>query len=363
MKKRICVVNNLLYNMYNPRPRAVFGGAEVQLYYIIEQLKGQKHYEISVLGQSGDKPSIEELQGVHFWNVLKSSRNRFVNIYYLLKQFWYFKKIQADTYVVRAASLEVGMVALYCRLFRKKCIYMTAHDLDVDGSFFISNGILARCSYRYGLHNASTVLAQNQHHVDLLLKNENITAHRLPNSFQLPTGADKTKEPKIILWVGRAVDWKRPDRFIELAKHFPAESFTMIINEQDPLVLHGVEAAAQDLKNLTIIKSVPFTKIDQYFKQSKLFVNTSDAEGFPNTFIQAAMYNCPILSYTVNPDEILTKYAIGWVANNSDETFLQLASTILSDATQRDAFGNNARKYVEMNHDITKNILTLQQYL
>ncbi len=349
--------------MYNPRPHAIFGGAEVQLYYITQELKRQKNYEIHVLGRANDEVATESIDGIFFWNVLKSSRNRFVNIYYLLKQFWYFKKIHADTYVVRAASLEVGMVVLYCRIFRKKCIYMTAHDLDVDGSFFVTNGILARYSYRYGLRKATTVLAQNQHHIDLLLKNENVTAYRLPNSFPLPIKIDSQKERKTILWVGRAVSWKRPNRFIELAKHFPAESFIMIINEQDPTVLHEVEIAAQNLDNFILIKNVPFTKIDQYFMQAKLFVNTSDSEGFPNTFIQAAMYGCPILSYAVNPDNVLTTHAIGWVANKDDETFLKLAGTILSDTAQRDIFSINARRYVEMNHNISKNILTLQQYL
>lgn len=364
MKKRVCFVNYFLYNIYHPELGSVFGGAEIQLYYLIEALKQTNQYEIIVFGKAArNRPIIEKCEGITFWNVYKTANNKLFDTYYLLKQLWFFWKINADTYITRAASIEVGIVILFCNVFGKKSIHMTAHDIDVDGSFLKSSSMLIRYSYRYGLRKATTVLAQNQYHIDLLLQKQHIIAYQLPNSFQLPLVVELPKERKTNLWVGRAVDWKRPDRFIELAKHFPTESFTMIINEQDANVLDNIEQMASAFKNIHIIKNVAFSDINNYFKQAKLFINTSEAEGFPNTFIQAAMYSCPILSYNVNPDDMLTKHKIGWFADNNPKRLLQLFAEIIDDEEARLAYGKKARHYIEQHHDIKHNIKILEKYL
>lgn len=365
-KKKICIINFFVYNMYNNDNEKIFGGAEVQLHYIMEALQQKGHFDINVLSELAETPEIIQKNGITFWRVHNMRNVPFRNLYNLLKLFWYFRRISADVYMNRAASLMVGLTALYCKLFFKRSVYMTAHDLDVDGSFEKNSSWLVRTLYRYGLTHTDSIIAQNQHHADLLQKNYSIPQEKIvwiPNSFALPDRSNIVNNPNSLLWVGRAVDWKQPEKVFMLAKEFPLEQFVMIINPQDDSVLRDVLHTAKQHTNVEVITGVPFFKIDQYFKNAKLFINTSTAEGFPNTFIQAGMYGCPIVSLAVNPDNMLTKHAFGWYADNNDKQFIELTRSALANDTLRKTYASNARDYVERNHDISKNIERLIKQL
>ena len=52
--------------------------------------------------------------------------------------------------------------------------------------------------------------------------------------------------------------------------------------------------------------------------RSKLFINTSDHEGFPNTFLQAWSRGIPVLSF-VDPDDLIRECKLGLVVKSIDE--------------------------------------------
>jgi glycosyltransferase involved in cell wall biosynthesis len=115
----------------------------------------------------------------------------------------------------------------------------------------------------------------------------------------------------------------------------------------------GFVAKAKQIKNLEFIQRVPFHQIHEHFLQAKVFVNTSEYEGFPNTFIQACKCATPILSLNVNPDGFLNEYKCGICCNSDWEKFVDSLRGMLRQE-QRTELGKNARKYAEKNHDITK---------
>ena len=98
---------------------------------------------------------------------------------------------------------------------------------------------------------------------------------------------------------------------------------------------------------------MPFDRINDYFQRAKVLVNTSDSEGFPNTFIQACNCGAAILSFNVNPDGFLDTYKCG-LCCNGDAARLTDNMRFLLDGDRYVEFGANARNYSEKYHDITK---------
>jgi glycosyltransferase involved in cell wall biosynthesis len=162
----------------------------------------------------------------------------------------------------------------------------------------------------------------------------------------------QTLARELILWVGRSDRMKRPDLFIDLATRLPQERFLMICqratgDEDYPALVDRARA----VPNLRFIDRVPFDQIDPWFQRAKVFVNTSDSEGFPNTFIQAASQAVAILSLNANPDSFLTQYQCGLCAEGSVDRLAEGLRFLL----ERDRFvelGRNSRRYVEQAHDI-----------
>lgn len=354
--QRICFVNSFIYNIYHPETQGSVGGAEIQLYYIIEELKITSKYDIYVFGMRPEASDIKQKDTITFWNV-RAWTVPLLGAMNFMKFFWSLYKINADVYTIRTASAHVGYVALFCRLFRKKCIYMVASMIDVDGRYVKESSWFSGRSFLYGLHN-SQIIAQNQEQVDLLKHNYNLNAALMYNGIALPVLEQSALEKNCILWVGRADVNKQPLVFANLAKAFPNEQFVLITTLNDKAVIDKVYAATKEVSNLTIFENMPFFETDTFYKRAKVLVNTSGYEGFPNTFLHAGAYYCPSLSLNVNPDGILTKYEIGWCAEGNEDSLRDFLQIALTDEPLRKMYGMNARKYVESNHDIKKNINT-----
>jgi glycosyltransferase involved in cell wall biosynthesis len=118
---------------------------------------------------------------------------------------------------------------------------------------------------------------------------------------------------------------------------------------------------AAEAHNLKFIEYVPFREIDNYFQRAKVFVNTSQAEGFPSTFVQAGKSATAIVTLKINPDGFLNKFNCGLCADDDWNKFVDCLKFVLSEDKYIE-LGKNARKYVEETHDITKIIEVYKKY-
>lgn len=107
------------------------------------------------------------------------------------------------------------------------------------------------------------------------------------------------------------------------------------------------------MDNLEFHQRVPFNEIDGYFQRAKLLVNTSDSEGFPNTFIQACKWATAIVSLNVNPDGFLNKYSCGISCGGRFTRMREAVKHLLADDCYMEP-GQNGRKYAEDHHDIKR---------
>jgi len=250
------------------------------------------------------------------------------------------------------SSLVTSVVVLFCKYYKRSFVYRTANTYECDGTYLRQHWFRGRM-FRWALRQAKAVFAQNAAGRQGLQTLAGVTAAVLGNAHLMPQVADKPRET--ILWVGRSAKVKRPELFLKLTRQLPQQNFVMIcpratgdsLSDYDKLV-----AQAGQIDNLRFIERVPFDEIDDYFQRAFMLVNTSDSEGFPNTFVQACKCGTAVLSLNVNPDNYLDKYNCGLCAGGSQDSLAEMCGKLLDPATSK-IYGENARSYAEQNHSIT----------
>jgi glycosyltransferase involved in cell wall biosynthesis len=349
---KVCIFSRSAYPLFNSTCAATFGGAEVDLYLLAVELAKDPQYKVTfVVGDFGQN-RVETYGNVTVIKSYKTSQSKISQMYTLLAL---LKKISADVYIQESASGGTGLIALLVLCMRKRFIYRTASDIDVNGDF-IKKNIIEGILYLTGIKLASTVIAQNASHKQELKERYDIESVVIKNAIKIPDTIKTQRQ--YTLWVGRSEQLKQPEKFIKIAMARPDEKFIMICPPANARSVdrESLKSKAALCQNLTLIDSVPFSEIDSYFRNAKAFVNTSVYEGFPNTFVQSVKEGVPVFSLGVNPDDFITTYKCGFCANNNEEDLLNHLNFAYSDDRTLEQMSVNAYAYAKVNHDITKAI-------
>jgi len=355
-KKKICFVSLFAYGLFNPTADLKFGGSETQLFLIGKKLAEIGEFDISFIVLDVGQRKVEIYDRVKVIKAYRRGKNVFNQISGFFRLLAALRQSDPDIIVCRAFGREVGVAALYAKIFRKKLVYCFANDHDADGTFFQG---LAGKIFQFGFKAADWYVAQSQRQRENFQtgfekKSDKITL--IKNSW--PAEVMPPVEKNTILWVGSSAFLKRPEIFLDLAEAFPQEKFVMIMTKSN-MGVNGWEeivARARRLTNLQLEASVPFREIGAYFSRAKILVNTSSSEGFPNVFLQAAAAKTPLLTMTVDPDDFIKKNNCGIVAENDIGKLKEGLRVLLSDDKSRDQMGENLYRYFKAEHDLDINI-------
>ena len=317
-KIKVCFIQTNVYSLFNNKNNSIHGGSELQLYLIAKEFLKNEIFEISfVVGDFGQNDT-EVFDGIRLYKSVtpKESDSKIRKLYQALVYYKLFKRINADVYFTSAANSTVGLVSFFCKLNNKKHIHRTANMPDCNMKYISSKGFIGRI-YKYGLEKSDLIITQNEEHKQLLTKFHNVQAVVLRNLFIIDKNSNFTK--KHILWVARCEKWKNPESYIELSNILKNQKFIMICPSVTGKEEYHkkIKKMAKKIKNLIFIDKVPFNEIQNYFNDAKIFVNTSEHEGFPNTFLQAGIGKTPILSLNVNPDNFIKKYDCGFCCDGN----------------------------------------------
>jgi glycosyltransferase involved in cell wall biosynthesis len=223
----------------------------------------------------------------------------------------------ADIYFVRAASYLAALVALWCKIHKKPWIYSGAHDTDfIPGAELIGN-FRDRFLYRWGLKRADLILGQSQSQQMLCQSNYGLDLTVLNNYSPDPIVTPiKTDGP--IVWVSTIRRWKRPERLLELAKMLPEKMFIMIggRDSQNPAYFNSIKREAKLLPNVQFMGFLPPTEVESTLNSALVLLNTSELEGFPNTFLQAWRRGLPVISF-FDPGGVVSKNRLGFIVDSS----------------------------------------------
>lgn len=356
-KKKICFLSLAAYPLFKVDSGLAFGGgSELQLYLLAKELANKKEYEVSFIvadyGQQdiilSKNVTVRKVKGFEI-----GGQRTFLKTLKLIRKTWQLmKKIDADIYQIRAAGPEVGLMAFFCRLHGKKMIYMTASDIDVDGRYIKSN-FLAGFFYKYGLTHANEIIYQTKNQQKTLDFPGSLIRNSMPSYIEK---LEATR--KYFLWVGTAQPLKQAEKFLEVAAAMPSKDFVMILllhHSKNKDYFDSIIESAKRVTNLKIIPGVEFDKIAPFFSKAKALINTSEYEGYPNTFVQAFSTGTPVATLGINPDNILGDNNLGYVAENTTD-LKKFLEQLESNKKLFLNISKNTKKFFNDNHSIDNNI-------
>lgn len=294
------------------------GGEQVQQTLMARSLARRGHQVSMVVGDYG-QPDGASWDGVRTHRAYRDSAGlpvlRF--LYPRWTKVWQaLRRADADVYYVSCAGMHVGLVAMFCRRHGRKFVFKIAHDRDCEPDQLLITYARDKKLYEYGLRRADAVIAQSEQQRAALKKN-----YQLPSSVaeMIVDGSDKrfglAQRRFDVLWVNNIRQFKRPDLLLELARRLPGLSFHMIGGPQPGFaeLYRQIEREAAAIPNLTFHGRVPYHDMDAWYAEAKVFVNTSDTEGFPNSYLQSWVRGTPSVAF-FDPDGVIAKQALGTAA-------------------------------------------------
>jgi glycosyltransferase involved in cell wall biosynthesis len=284
------------------------GGAEVQQAILAKMLHGDG-FQVSVLTADHGQPEVVDCQGVKVYRVRSPGNRGLRGLRFLYPHMSDvvagLRRIDADIIYFRVAGFRAAAAAWYARRYGKRFVYACASDLELlpDANWLPS--LRESLPFRWALRSADAVLLQNARQEQLLAARHRGDGVIVPNCYAEPEAKPGVPDGHV-LWVGTVKPIKSPERFVELAREHPAKRFVLVGGPntqsrggQD--YFRQVQLMAEAVPNLLLTGYVQYAEVGQYFDGASVFVNTSDVEGFPNTFLQAWIRGIPSLSF-VRPE-------------------------------------------------------------
>lgn len=225
-------------------------------------------------------------------------------------------------------------------------------DTEVNGGFrrenpvrgFLFEYAMRRCDVRFAMTGDQRRLFQANGMTCEFYRNL-----ILPRSF--PRSPDK---PVDLLWVSRCQPIKRPHLFLDLAEQMPEAKCRMVCPREDAALYESVSARAEGIANVEFIERVPYHEIQRVYDGAKIFVNTSEWEGWPNSFIQSGLGGAALLSLAVNPDRLFETYALGRFCAGDAGRMAGEARAMLADPEALAMMQRESSRFVAEMHDNRK---------
>ncbi len=350
------------------------GGAEYQISLLIEFLKKQSaRIEIYYIYEDNRTP-IENGLNIQLVPLKKIKLNkRFGDRWFLYKRriVTELERIRPDVIYTRFFSSWSGIAANFAN--QNNCIHIWALASDNDVTRlqqsvsllkpldYIENGWVKKA-----FSSANYIITQNryqQEKIQTVYKREAVLIRQSTDVCQ----EDSIFKPDsfiAVCWIANLKPIKQPELFVELAERFKTNqsiNFTMIgrsHKDYDKLI----QDATDRIPNFRYLGEIPNNEVNKLLNQSHILVNTSEYEGFSNTFVQAWMRKVVVISLNSNPDGLLTDKEIGFVAGNLNE-LEKTIHELVNNTDTLERMGKKAQDYAQLNHSYSSNMAILTKLM
>ena len=353
--KKICVVTLHQSEAYG-------GGAEHQIDYLIDHLMPLDRYDVYYLARNTD-PSAPS---TGYEIVPIGHKNGTLKFGYSIDAVSLYRAlltIRPNVIYQRVACAYTGVCAFYARRHGARFVWHVAHDSDVDGSrsLFGTNPLarsLEALAVGYAIERADAIVVQTHQQAQLLHGNYGREADAVISNFH-PKPAETVDKSgaATVLWIANLKRWKQPEVFVRIAaalQHLRGVRFVMVgapaTASRDRGWNAGLMHAIAATPNLEYLGPRTHDQVNELLARSHVLVNTSNQEGFPNTFIQAWMREVPVVSF-VNPDGVLSRENVG-IHARTEEGLVDGVRLLVTDPRKRLEYAQRAHVYAIARHSL-----------
>ena len=294
------------------------GGEQVQ-HTLLAQAFARRGYPTSMIVGDYGQPDGAFWDGIQVWKAYAPDEGLPVLRFFYPK--WWkliaaLRRANPEVIYLSCAGGLLGQVALWAKRRGLRIVFRLAHDRDCEpGNLILPRHTYQRDKrlYEYGLRRASKVLAQTEHQRDLLRRNygvESVVAGMLVATE--PAGRPLAERDIDVLWVSNIRQLKRPDLLLQLAQRLPGVQFHMVGGPQleEAALYNSIESEARGIANVAFHGRLPYHDVNELYARAKVFVNTSDTEGFPNSYLQAWVRGTPVVAF-FDPDGVIERESLG----------------------------------------------------
>lgn len=347
------------------------GGAEYQAYLISQYLKNK--FEIFYISIGQDEELSYAENGMKIYNLMNPKFLGIPNSFFMLKKkiFSILKTENPDFIYQRVLFSATGIAAAYCKSTRCKLIWNIAHVNDVQIQHIkfsrrMLTQIIERFWSRYGITHANYIIAQAAYQAKLLKKNFGRNVNLiLRNLHRTETEKIIKENPVKVVWISNYKKFKRLELYLELVKSLSyLNNVKFILAGRLPSneLLKEIEQITLHINNFQVLGEISNDNVNTLLREAHVLVNTSESEGFPNSFIQAWLREVPVVSLSVDPDDIIKTEGIGFHSGTL-ENLVRDVKILSEDESLRMNMGKKARLFAEKEFDILTNVEKIKKLL
>lgn len=349
MKRRLCVVLPSHW-------AAVNGGAELQARYLVDALLATGRYAVTYVARNAPKGG-----SVPGYEVVRVGRGggRGGLVADAPSLYRALASIRPEIIYQRVGGAYTGICAAYAGRSGCRMVWHIASDADVvpqpvDLSTAGLRQGVERYLLRFGIRRAAAIVAQTQSQAEMLKRHHGRSPDAVvPNFHPSPASRSKKNGQFTVAWVANFKPVKRPEVFVRLAERLGSYRirFVMAGRIGSDLRTRRLIDRVSRLSQLEYVGELTQGAAERLLASSHLLVNTSQYEGFPNTFVQAWMRRTAVVSLTVDPDGVLVKRGLGVLAG-SEDGLCQAVAGFLEQPRRLERLTEKARRYALAVHGL-----------
>ena len=346
---RICLLGLDNLPLLAPEyPARTIGGESVQQ-VLLGRAFAQRGHEVHMVVADVGQPDGWVQDGIRLWKayrfdaglpVVRFVHPRWTSVWAALA------RADCDVYYTSCAGMHVGLLAFFCQSRGKPFVYRVASDAECEPRLTRIRLARDRWLYRYGRSHAHTVLVQSVEQARALELNSGLQGRVASMLVEKPDRPPEARDIDV-LWIANLLEVKRPDRIIELARAMPKKRFHIAGGKLacSAELYETTKRAAAALPNVTFHGYLPYKQANALYRRARVFVNTSDLEGFPNAYLQAWASGTPVVT-AIDPDNVIRRERLGtWIVDW--RRLPEAVSALLDDPAKLEATSARCRDYIE----------------